>query len=143
MNPKFRPLIFVGMLFVLMGPYFGFILYYSRRFPPNHMPSWFTNTMAVWFIANFLALMLLVRLRRRLFKNQPIDAEKARAFAEKAQRTSVRLVIFWCLLFLYGAVLTARGKLPLEWAIPAGAFLLFFIGLFGWSVYRAKGARKT
>ena len=99
--------------------------------------------MAVWFSANFLPLMLLVRLSRRLFKNQPIDAEKARALVEKAQRTSVRLVIFWSLLLLYGAVLTARGKLPLERAIPAGAFLLFFIGLSGWSVYRANGARKT
>jgi hypothetical protein len=142
MNPKLRPAVFMGTVFVLMAPYFGFVLYYSRRFPSNQWPSWFTNTIAVWFIANFLAFMLLMQLARRLFKSQPVDPEKAMAFAEKAQRTSVRLVVFWILLFLYGTVQTARGKFPLERAIPAGAFLLFFIGLFGWSIYRVKGARK-
>jgi len=130
------------MMLVLMAPYFGFVLYYSRRFPPNHWPSWFPNTILIWFIANFLAWVLLERLTRRLFKNQPVDAEKARAAVEKVQRTSIRLVIFWSLLFVYGAVQTARGKFPLERAIPAGAFLIFFIGLFGRSVYRAKRTRK-
>ena len=56
----------------------------------------------------------------------------------KAIRTSACLVIFWSLLFLYGVIQTVRGKIPLERSIPAGAFLLFFIGLFGWSLYRAK-----
>jgi hypothetical protein len=126
-----------------MAPYFGFVLYYSRRFPQNQWPSWFTNTIAIWFIANFLALMFLVRLTNRLFNHQPVDAEQARTFVAKAQRTSIRLVILWSLLFVYGAVQTARGKFSLERAIPAGAFLLFFIGLFGWSAYRAKTTRKT
>jgi len=35
-------------------------------------------------------------------------------------------------------VLTVQRKVPIERAIPAGAFLLFFIGLFGWGIYRAK-----
>jgi hypothetical protein len=143
MNPKYRPAVFLGMVFVLMAPYFGFVMYYSRRFPTNQWPSWFTNTIAVWFVANFVAVMLLVRLTRRLFKNQIVDVAKAQAFAEKALRTSTRLVIFWSLLFLFGAVQTVRGKIPLERAIPAGAFLLFFIGLFGWSIYRAKQRKET
>ena len=86
--------------------------------------------------------MLVMRLSRGLSKNQPVDAEKARVFAEKAVRHGVRLLMFWGLLFLYGAVQTLRGKFPLERAIPAGAFLLFFIGLFGWALYRAKRSRK-
>jgi hypothetical protein len=35
------------------------------------------------------------------------------------------------------------SKIPLERAIPAGAFLLFFIALFGWSVYRDKRVKQT
>jgi hypothetical protein len=52
------------------------------------------------------------------------------------QRSSNRLIIFWILFLLYGVIETARGKIPLNRAIPAGAFLLLFIGIFGWSAYR-------
>jgi di/tricarboxylate transporter len=142
MNPKYRPAVFLGAVFVLMAPYFGFVMYYSRQFPPNQWPSWFTNTIAIWFILNFLAIMLLVRLTRRLFKNQVVDVEKARVLGERALRSNIRLVIFLSLLFLYGVIQTVRGKIPLERAIPAGAFLLFFVGVFGWSVYRATHAGK-
>jgi UDP-N-acetylmuramyl pentapeptide phosphotransferase/UDP-N-acetylglucosamine-1-phosphate transferase len=133
----------LGVVFVLMAPYFAFVTYYSQRSPLSHWPSWFSNTIAIWFIVNFVALMLLMRLTRRLFKTGVVDIEKARAYGERALRTSTCLVIFWSLLFLYGVVQTARGKFPLERAIPAGAFLLFFIALFGWSIYRSKRARKT
>jgi len=142
MNPKYRGVVFLGMSFVLMAPYLGFALYYSRQFPPNQLPSWFTNTLLIWFTANFLALMLLVRLTRKIFKHQVVDVETARIPAERTVRTTIRLVIFWSLLFLYGVIKTVQGKIPLERAVPAGAFLLFFTALFGWNIYRAKCARK-
>jgi hypothetical protein len=135
MNPKYRPAIFFGIVFVLMAPYLGFVMYYSQRFPSNQWPAWFTNTIAVWFIANFLIIVLLVN---RIFRGQVLDPEKARSVGEKSVRTSTRLVIFWSLLFLYGVKETIQGKFPLSRAIPAGAFLLVFIGIFGWGVYRAK-----
>src|ERR1700723_703002 len=139
MNVKYKAAIFLmGTVFLLMAPYFGFVIYYSQRFPSDQWPSWFTNTILIWFVANFVAVMLLMRLTRKLFRNQVIDVEKARVLAEKAVRRSVRLVILWSVLFLYGVVETAQGKIPLERAIPAGAFLLLFIALFGWSIYRAK-----
>lgn len=143
MNPKYRLALFLAVAFVLMAPYLGFVMYYSRQFPPNHWPSWFTNTIAVWFIANFLALMLAMRLTIRLFKNQVVDVAKAHVMAEKSLRTSRRLVTFWSLSFLFGVVQTVRGKIPLERAIPAGAFILFFIGLFGWSIYRTRDSEET
>ena len=130
------------MVFVLMAPYLGFVMYYSQRFPPNQWPAWFTNAIAVWFIANFLIIVLLVK---RIFRRQGQrevqvvdDAERARSVVEKSVRTSTRLVIFWSLLFLYGVKETIQGKIPISRAIPAGAFLLVFIGIFGWGVYRAK-----
>jgi hypothetical protein len=99
--------------------------------------------MAIWFIANFLALMLFFRLTRKMFKDSAVNQEKVRAVAEKAVRTSIRLLVLWTLFFLYGLAKTVQGTIPLKRAIPAGAFLLFFIGLFGWSVYRSKRARKS
>jgi|ERR1700733_6657468 hypothetical protein len=143
MNPKYRSILFLAIVFVVMAPYLGFVMYYSQQFPPNHWPSWFTNTIAVWFIANFLALMLAVRLTRRLFANQVVDVAKAQVVSQKSLRMSIRLVSFWSVLFLFATVQTVRGKIPLERAIPAGAFILFFIGLFGWSIYRAKYSKET
>ncbi len=135
MNPKYRPAIFFGIVLVLMAPNLGFVMYYSQRFPSNQWPTWFTNTIAVWFIGNFLIIVLLVK---RIFRGQVLYPEKARSVGEKSVRTSTRLVIFWSLLFLYGVKETIQGKFPLSRAIPAGAFLLVFIGIFGWGVYRAK-----
>jgi hypothetical protein len=86
-----------------------------------------------------------VLLVKRIFRRQGQgevqvvdDAERARSVVEKSVRTSTRLVIFWSLPFLYGVKETIQGKFPLSRAIPAGAFLLVFIGIFGWGVYRAK-----
>jgi hypothetical protein len=47
------------------------------------------------------------------------------------------LVSVWIGLFLYGVKETIEGKITPRRAIPAGAFLLFFIGIFGWSLYRS------
>jgi hypothetical protein len=143
MNRKYRPVFVFAISTALLAPYFWFVVYYWQRFASGHWPSWFTNVIAIWFIANFMVLMLLIRLTRKLFKNENVDAEKAQIVVAKALRTGARLVIFWSLLFVYGLVQTARGKIPIERAIPAGAFLLFFIVLFGWSMYRARRPKKS
>ena len=135
MNPKYRPAILFGIVFVLMAPYLGFVMYYSQRFPSNQWPAWFTNTIAVWFIANFLIIMLLVK---RIFRGQAVEPQKARRASAIAQIVGSYLLIVWSGFFLYGAKETIQGKLPLNHAIPAGAFLLFFIGILGWGLYRAR-----
>jgi hypothetical protein len=135
MNPKLRPALFVGSVFVLMAPYLGFVMYYSQRFPSNQWPSWFTETIAVWFIANFLLLTLLAR---RIFRGQVAEPQRGRRASAIAQIVASYLLIVWSVLFLYGMKETIKGNLPLNRAIPAGAFLLFFIGIFGWGLYRAR-----
>ncbi len=135
MNPKYRVAILFGSVLVLMAPYLGFVLYYSPRFPSNQWPAWFTDTIAIWFIANFLILMLLAK---RLFRGQVVEPQRARRASTIAQIVVSYLLIVWSLLFLYGTKETIKGTLPLSRAIPAGAFLLFFIGIFGWSLYRAR-----
>jgi hypothetical protein len=135
MNPKHRFAIFLGAVFVLMVPYVGFVVYYSQRFPSNHWPEWFTNTVAVWFVANFLLLMLL---SKKILRGQVARPEKARRGSVMVQIVSSYLLIVWCSLFIYGVTQTVQGQVPLNRAIPAGAFLLFFIGLFGWGLYRVR-----
>jgi hypothetical protein len=135
MNPKFRPAILFGIVLVLMAPYLGFVMYYSQRFPSNQWPAWFTNTIAVWFIANLLIIMLLVK---RIFRGQAVEPQKARRASTVSQIVSSYLLIVWSVLFLYGAKETMQGEIPLNRAIPAGAFLLFFMGIFGWGLYRAR-----
>jgi hypothetical protein len=138
MNPKYKPAFFILMIVALMAPYLGFVLYFSSQYPSGQWPDWLLNTIGMWFIANFLIIMLLAK---RIFRGQVVDAEKARIAAAKSVRLSTRLVIVWSLFFLYGVKETIQGKLPLKRAIPAGVFLLVFIGVFGWGVYRAKRGR--
>ena len=142
MNPRYRAIVLAGVTLALLAPYYAFIIHYSRQFPPKHWPVWFTDTIALWFIANFLVLMVVVRFLQKMSKPVPGDVEKVRALSEKALWISTRLLIFWSLLFLYGIVETIRGKVALERALRAGAFLLFFIALFGWGIYRSKHPKR-
>jgi hypothetical protein len=145
MNPKHRPVIFLAITFVVMAPLIAFIMYGALHFPKGQWPIWATNTMGAWFAACFLILMLVAR---RSFRKQPTDsqvqtkdAEKARSVLRGLQIRFTSLVIFWSGLFLYGAMKTIQGRFPLERAIPAGAFLLIFIGLFGWALYQSRRSK--
>jgi hypothetical protein len=135
MNSKYRGAIFLAIGFALMVPYLGFVTYWALRFPSGHWPAWLTNTIGLWFTANFLILLLVAR---RIFRGQVVEQEKARRAAAISKSISWYLVILWSLFFLYGTVETIKGKLPLDRAVPAGVFLLFFIGIFGWSLYRTS-----
>jgi hypothetical protein len=140
MNPRSRVLILVGAAFALMVPYIAFVLYFSLRFPPNDWPTWFTNVLGVWFIANFGALYLIVRRmakKRPPDEKSPIQSRKASAGVWIVRAVGSYLVIQWSIFFLYGVKGTIQGQYPLNRAIPAGTFLLFFIVLFGWAIYRS------
>jgi hypothetical protein len=67
-----------------------------------------------------------------------VEPQKARRASTIAQIHVSYLLIVWCFVFVYGVRETIRGEVPLGCAIPAGAFLLFFVGIFGWSFYRAR-----
>jgi protein-S-isoprenylcysteine O-methyltransferase Ste14 len=135
MNPRHRFAIFIGIVLVLMAPYVGFVVYYSQQFPSSQWPAWFTDVIGVWFVANFIVLMLLFR---RMFRGQRqvVEPRKARVAVVIMQIFVSYLLVVWSVFFLYELRETLKGNMPLNRAIPAGAFLLFFIGLFGWSLYR-------
>ena len=131
MNPRYKQAALVGITVALMIPYLGFVLFFSSRFPSGLSPSWFTNTILVWFTSNFLLGFLIAR---RMFRNQAVDSEVAQRVRSRSLLRVGYLVIVWCGLFVYGVIGTIQGKYALNRALPAGAFLLFFIGLFGCSL---------
>jgi VanZ family protein len=146
MNPRLRGLILVGIAFVLILPYLAFVLYFSTRLPHNHWPAWFTNTMLIWFLANFLILWLIAkRMSKHTAEPQfvlPPPSTKSQIGIWVARIVGSYLVILWSGFFLYGLKETIQRKFALSRALPAGAFLLFFIAIFGWATYRSW-RRKT
>jgi len=141
MAPRSRTSFLVLAAVTLTTPYVAFAVYFSTRFPPNQWPMWFTNVLSVWFLANFVVLFLI---GRRLSKKQRPASEIESMPSRKA---SVRvwilrifgsyLVLAWSVFFLLCVNGTIRGEYPLNRAIPAGAFLLFFISMFSWGLYRS------
>lgn len=135
----------MGAAFALTLPYVAFVLYFSLQFPRGHWPTWFLDSILVWFIANCLIMTLLaLRLaKQRSTEQQAVQGPSARS---KVGLWFVRIVftpllVLWSVEFLRGVQEVFERKLPLNRAIPAGAFLLFFIVMFAWVVYRAWTAK--
>ena len=80
MNPKRRAAILVGSTFVVLAPFFAFVLYWSLRLPTDHLPRWFTNTIAIWFVVN---IFIVTFLAKRLFKRQTLDNENQESSAKE------------------------------------------------------------
>jgi protein-S-isoprenylcysteine O-methyltransferase Ste14 len=142
MNPKFRSGAFVGIAFALMVPYLAFVVYFSLRLPQNQWPSWFTNTIAVWFVATFVVLTFVAR---QMFKKQGageprgalLNPTKTKLLVWIMRIVGSYLVLLWSVFFVIGVKGTIEGKYVLSRALTGGAFLLFFIGVFAWSIYRS------
>jgi hypothetical protein len=72
-----------------------------------------------------------------------VPTQKARRANTFAQLWSLYLVILWNVMFLYGVKEIVEGKLSLNSALPAGAFLLFFIAIFAMGLYRTWQASTS
>jgi hypothetical protein len=142
MNLKSRARRFVGIVFALTVPYVAFVVYFSLRLPGDHWPSWFANTTLVWFVANFLISILIAR---RMFRKQSTDEPQEMLSTGTKTKPALwvmriigsYLVLIWSVLFIIGVKETIEGKYAVGRAIPAGGFLLFFIVLFAWSIFRS------
>lgn len=137
-NPQYRAALLMGIIVVLSLPFLAFVIYFGTHYPSGHWPNWFANTMLAWFAANFLIVAVAAK---RIFKGAPANPEQAQAARAVWGAGYAWLLVVWILLFLLGTAATIAGKIPLQRGIPAGAFLLFFIVIFGrfvWSSRRAK-----
>jgi hypothetical protein len=140
MSPKARvTLLLLGLAF----PYLVFVLYFILTAIPgseNPFPSWFPWVALTYMLSGIVAASVL---GPRIFRNAPPppQAQARRAFTI-AKGWSLYLVLVWSGFFLYGGYRTLKGDFPLERALPAGAFLLAFIGIFAWSLRRMNAASK-
>jgi hypothetical protein len=141
MTPRSRTSILVLAAVALTVPYVAFVVYFSTRFPPNQWPTWFTDVLAAWFVANFIVIVLIARgLSKRQQQSSGLESVPPRKAGVRVWILRIvgsYLVLVWSVLFFVGVKGTIRGEYPLNRAIPAGAFLLFFISMFGWGVYRS------
>lgn len=147
MNNRSKPIAFVAIAFALTIPLIAFATFFSLRFQQNYWPAWFADTLGIWFVANFLILLLV---GKKVFKKTNIAAEKTSVLTSKTGRRLwiIRgvigyLVLIWSVLFVKGVIGTVRGEYETARAIPAGIFLLFFILLFGWALYRSFQPNKN
>jgi hypothetical protein len=142
MNLPSKSRVFVGAAFAVTLPYVAFVVYFSFRLHQNNWPGWFINTLLLWFVANVIVMALVAK---RIFKKQdtaepdstPQPSAKTKLAVWLVRIVTSWLVLYWSFLFIVGVKDTIQGKYALSRAVPAGAFLLFFIGLFGWSAYRS------
>jgi hypothetical protein len=133
---------FVFLIFALIVPYMAFVMYFALRSsqPGQILPTWFPYFGLSYILGSMVLVMVA---SRRIFRNVPQEASpKAQSALRWGRAWAMYLVAIWSGFFIYGAYRTLKGDFPMERAIPAGAFLLAFIGLFSWSLYRDYQARK-
>ena len=132
MKPKNKILILsVGLIL----PYMALVVFFALRAQEHRLPTWFPYFGLSYILATMIVVMLYSRRLRR-------DAQ-----AESAWRPTsgwrwvgrgwvAYLIVVWSALFLRGAYSTVIGRLDWRRSVPAGAFLLAFIVLFSWALYR-------
>jgi small-conductance mechanosensitive channel len=140
MNNRSKSVTFVAIAFALTIPFVAFAAFFFLRFQQNYWPVWFANTLGIWFVVNFLIMLLVAK---KVFRKQNISEKKFVPSSKTGTRLWIirgvigYLVFVWSVIFAKGVIGTVRGEYEPARAIPAGIFLLFFILLFGWTLYRS------
>jgi hypothetical protein len=137
MNPRSKTAVLLGSAVALTLPYLAFVLYFSLKLPKNHWPVWFTDLLLGWFVANIAALSLVARKLSKKYPPPPEKPPKSPIRLWILRAVCSYLVILWCVFLINGVKGSIRGEYQLDRAIPAGAFLLFFIVVFALVVYRS------
>jgi hypothetical protein len=137
MQPKNKIL---ALIFGLVLPYFALTMYFvlhSLSHPQGRiLPTWFPYFgMAYIFGTILLVTVVSKRLSRGSQSNLQSIAQPNPAVRKALRARAGYLILVWSGFFIYGAVETIRGKVEWQRSVPAGVFLLAFIGLFGRLLY--------
>jgi len=136
MKPRTKTL---NLFFGLILPYMALVLYFAFRLPQQSLPTWLLYFGSVYI---FGSIVLVVAVGRRIARDTAQNSETSQAASRWVRGRATSLVALWSVLFLYGAYKTLRSDFPLERALPAGAILLAFIGLFSWLLHKDSQARR-
>jgi hypothetical protein len=121
-----------ALIFGLVLPYFALAMYFVLRIQDHPLPAWFPYFGLTYLLGSIILVTVVSRKNRQ--------GEQPKVQSRPALRLVLRawagyLIAVWSGLFLWGAAETIRGKLEWQRALPAGAFLLAFIGLFARLLY--------
>jgi hypothetical protein len=142
MKPKTKIL---ALTFGLILPYVAFAIYFALRVEEHPLPTWFPYFGLSYILATMLVVMLYSRRIHRGAKPETAQRPKS-VWLWLGRAWTAYLVAVWSVLFLWGAYLTLTGGLKWQRSVPAGAFLLAFIVLFSWALYKdfkAQGKSGT
>lgn len=139
MKPKTKIL---TLTFSLVLPYIALVTYFALRTQEHPLPTWFPYFGLSYILATMILVMVFSRNVYRAAR--PEQEKKPKSFwLWAAKAWMVYLVALWSGTFLWGAYLTLKGNLEWQRSVPAGAFLLVFIALFSWGLYKDfRGPRK-
>ncbi len=131
-KPKARIL---ALTFGLILPYVALATYFALRIQEHPVPTWFPYFGLSYILGT---IILVIVFSRRISRDvQAETAAKSRPVVLWLGRAwSAYLLVIWSGLFLWGAYQTISGNLEWHRALPAGAFLLAFIALLSWSLYK-------
>jgi len=118
----------------LILPYFCLVTYFVLRIQEHPLPTWFPYFALCYLLGS---MILVVAFSRKIARGEQSQSlQKSQAARRSMLRTwAGYLIAVWAVLFLYGAYQTVMGRLEWQRTLPAGAFLLAFIGLFGRLLY--------
>jgi hypothetical protein len=116
-----------------MFPYFALVLYFVLRIQDHPVPTRFPY-FGLTYLSSNIDLVTLVN-REIARREQPKAAQSRPALRVMLRAWAAYLIAVWCGLIHWGTIETVKGKLEWQRALPAGLFLLIFMGLFARLVY--------
>lgn len=142
MQPRTKIIVLSCVLLLL---YMAFVVFFAVRSEEHPLPTWFPYFGMSYILGSVLLVGIV---SRRIYRGTPSETaqEPSLTGGAWARGWMARLVLFWSALFLWGAYRTLTGHLDWHRSLPAGAFLLAFIVLFAWALYRGfkpKGESST
>jgi uncharacterized membrane protein YfcA len=111
------------------------VVYFALRVHNHPLPAWFPCFGLSYILA---AMLIVMVVSQRIHRNRRSEGQEAPKSAWRwiGRAWMAYLVAVWSGLFLLGAYLTLSGRLEWRRSVPAGAFLLVFIALFSWGLYK-------
>jgi hypothetical protein len=119
----------------LILPYLALVEYVAFRSPDNTLPIWLCYFGLSYILGTMIVVMAFSRRIYRAGQMEKVDKPKS-GMTWKGRAGTGYLIALWSGCFLWGAYQTILGNLDWRRAVPAGAFLLAFIALFSWSLYK-------
>jgi len=125
----------LALIFALVLPYFALVMYFVLRIQGHPLPTWFPYFGLSYILGTIVVVMVFSRKISSGAQLGTVEKPKS-ALRWMGRLWAGYLIAIWSGFFLWGTYQTISGNLDWKRAVPAGAFLLAFIALFSWLLYK-------